>query len=145
MSQHYRFAYNDLRRRVFERTDEIRSALASEPEAYLSWLWHGCPQSAAAPVEGLTARSFSHQGQPAVLIALPPPQQTPEAYFVLILFGKEGPDIYALEKTESVFFPEGTVLGRLYADRHENLGPGCAPDPDEFLKLALKDESGETP
>lgn len=144
MSQHYRFAYIDLKRRALERTEEMREALWSEPESYLSWIWHGCPQGPVGLVPGLKARTFSHHGIPAVLITLPEPEEPPQAYFMLILFADE-PNIYTLEMADKDFVEEGTMLGRLCSDRHENLGPGCAPQADRFLEMVLSEgENGET-
>lgn len=140
--QHYRFAYGYLKGFAFQRTEELRQALWSEPEAFLPWLWQQAALGESAPCPGLSARTFMHGDRSAALITLPEPEEPAEAHYVLILFGSDPPDFYSLEKTEPLWFgegeePSGTILGLWLPDRRYNLGEGPPPDPDQFVAMVL--------
>lgn len=150
--QHYRFAYGYLKGFAFQRTEELRQALWSEPEGFLPWLWQQAGDGESAPCAGLSARTFMHGERAAALITLPEPEEPAEAYFVLILFGADPPGFYSLEKTEPLWFGEGeessgTILGLWLPDRRYNLGEGPPPDADRFVAkvLSLVDTRSDGP
>ncbi len=138
--QHYRFAFGLLRGYAFQRTAELQEALWNEPEAFLPWLWQqAAGKETSLPATGLAVRTFLQQGQPAALITLPEPQDVPDPYFVLILFDRNPPGFYSLEKSSTHLGGNGTVLGFWEADRRSNLGegPGVDADADAFLASVL--------
>lgn len=136
--QHYRFAFGLLKGFAFQRTDELKEALWSEPEAFLPWLWQqAAPGQTSLPSAGLSVRTFDHEGQPAALVTLPEPQDIPDPYYVLILFGTTPPRFYSLEKASTEHGGNGTALGFWEADRRSNLGAGPGTDSDAFVASVL--------
>lgn len=135
MSQQYQFAYGFLKQYAFQRTAELQQYLQTEGESFLTWLWQeSAGKAPSQPCPGLAVTMFTHEQRPAVLITLPPPAKSPEAHFVLILFGTDPPDYYSLEKANGEFAPSGTMLGRWTPQGHENWGLGPEPEPDAFIE-----------
>jgi hypothetical protein len=150
-SQRYVFAHLMLPQVVHDDPEKAR-ALLSGPEGggFLAFLWHRVserlPEEERAPPEGLrSSRHAEPNGTVIVLVTMPPPQRSPEAYFAAVvftpgprklLFFRHPPTVkyLTLELGHTMGGETRTVLCGWSKDgTHYNMGDGPPPESDAFL------------
>ena len=136
-TQHYKFVHVVLKDMFFENRDNlIKNILSSEDELKGLWLdvghYYSKQYEGVEDIDGsdikITAKEF--EDILFVVIALPEPKETVEAYFIGLIvprLKKKKSRYITLEKGE-----EGTVLCEWTKEMHLNFGEGPEPTLDNF-------------
>lgn len=156
---HYIFAHQALRSLIFARPLELFALLGLEHKglAILQTIWKKVGEELQAhggtplPDQGLSAEIARSDGRPILLVQLPPPSGTTEAYFVAVIMtapprkrwlrSPNPPEIryFTLERGADLShmfpgFEAHNVLGEWTKDgSHLNHGPGPAAEKGAFL------------
>ncbi|WP_229927881.1 hypothetical protein [Kitasatospora indigofera] len=104
-------------------------------------MWNGfgesLPLEDRLPSDGLSGRILDHAGHRLLLVTLPAPAASAEAYFAAVVLprGVSTCRFLTLEYSVSpIDGTSGTVLGEWSSEGHHNLGQGPEPMPDLFLE-----------
>lgn len=161
-SQRYVFAHRALPQVVHDDPEKARTLLSGpEGAGFLAFLWHRVgerlPPEERAPAEGLeTSRHVKPDGTVIILVTMPPPKRSPEAWFAALvftpgprkmLFFRHPPTVQylTLELGHDVDGETRTVLCGWSKDgTHYNLGDGPPPESDAFLDR-VRGMGGEAP
>jgi hypothetical protein len=142
---HYVFAHQALPQLSASSPRESFAALnMPERNEALLHLWkHVGDQlpEGEAPIEpdGLSASVHAIGDFVIILVTMPPPLFSPEAYFGALAFGPFGGEqdpthrYFTLERSVSIHGADTTVLAEWKNSVHHNLGPGSPPVADLFL------------
>jgi len=150
-TQHYKFVHVVLKDMFFENRDNlIKNILSSEDELKGLWLdvghYYSKQYEGVEDIDGsdikITAKEF--EDILFVVIALPEPKETVEAYFIGLIvprLKKKKSRYITLEKGD-----EGTVLCEWTQEMHLNFGEGPEPTLDNFQDklIAMGDVSVKT-
>lgn len=144
--QHYKFAHEVLKDAFFEdRNALIETILASEDD--LKGLWYDVGKYYAEHYEGVQELDGSDlsvvvqefEDKFFIIIQMPIPMESPEAYFVGLIIPPEDIDnarYITLEYGEDDDF-NYTVLCEWTEDAHLNLGEGCEPTMTHFKNTLI--------
>jgi hypothetical protein len=149
-AHHYEFAHRLLPGLFLSDPDRFLRTLEGGDVSFLEFLWDDVGKkldpSEVLQKKGLqyTIRSIDEYST-AVFVTMPPPDATPEAYFVALTIQKEDPGLdtsarcltleYSMDfQTEMAI----TVLGEWTLDgKHLNLGLGPEPTEGEFVSAVM--------
>lgn len=138
---HYFFAHMALRKQVMRVPDLLEGALA-EPERLRGWIraaledtegmWGLTREQTTALAQTIAAGRAAIGDRQAVIVAMPPPREPTECYFVAIFRDTDGSiAYYTLER--SVLVP--TVLCGWTSDgAHSNYGASPEPTVEAFVQ-----------
>jgi hypothetical protein len=150
--QHYYFAHNFLRDRVFEHpklfVDKHREELGTK---YLSFLWLIVGETSKAdeddfiPPDGLRCFPIDIGDEYyGLLVQFPTPKKMTEAYFVAIILPVDADDsmpcnFFTLEFTINNDGSEGTVVGEWNSrGSHFSLAAKSAPEKEAFVETVRR-------
>ncbi|UGT40001.1 hypothetical protein LTV02_28730 [Nocardia yamanashiensis] len=140
-AQHYQFAHRLLAHMARSRGAELVKRVAPEnwTAALTDW-WNGLgstlPAADRLAPTGLSGRLIERDGSRIVLVTLPEPTASPEAYFAAFVVPPEAGECryYTLEYSVDPLGGEPyTTLGQWSDGSHINMGPGPAPTAEAFL------------
>lgn len=157
---HYIFAHKVLPKMFFDDPEKFLDIVAHYGNHFLKWLWADVGERIKGgngiPIEGLNHRIIKREnGLMVVVIVLPMPVVTPEAYFVAAAYRSASashpePMVRFITLERSRLPEEGredTFLCEWTRDEaHLNYGKGCKPDIESFVVaiLALLEQRNRT-
>lgn len=139
--QHLRMKYT-LAAFAMREADDFMKLFSTNAQG-LALFWENAAKS-YAPEDRVSAKGAANgvidiRGCEAVFLAMPPPTQRNEAYYMLVLRQPGGRcRVFALEGSLHPTTSEPlTVLAEFYANGRANWGDGPAPTPDAFIRSVL--------
>lgn len=144
---HYRFAHRELARQLLEFGPQVTSPSPSGksllPALVQLWdtLGETLPPEDRLPSHGLDSRHLEVDGHRLLLVTLPTPAVTPEAYFAAAVLpqGAKAIRYLTLEHAVNPFDgTPGTVLGEWTTQNHLNHGQGPSPAADHFVTAVIQ-------
>lgn len=151
--QHYKFAHEILRDYFFKDRNTLLDSLLSSEDILRSF-WTDVGKYYAENFEGVEELDGSeirishmeYSDTHFVIIQLPQPEQSPEAYFIGLILphNNEGDGRYiTLEYGDDEEVGKYTVLCEWNREAHRNFGVGCHPTKKDFQDtlIALVDET----
>lgn len=125
-NQHYLFAHRLLPEVFAADPEGMLAMLRGDASGPMLEMWARCQQGKPMSSQGLAARLIERPGFTVGLVTMPPPQNSPEAYFIAMVFEPGPPRYLVLEKGA-----RGTIVGQW--NPRGNLGEGPPPEVDQFL------------
>ncbi|ARF78226.1 hypothetical protein ACIG0C_11885 [Kitasatospora aureofaciens] len=144
---HYRFAHRELPRHLLKFGPQVTSPAPNGGSLVPAFtkLWNSfgetLPPEDRLPSNGLDCRHVEVEGTRLLLVTLPTPAGTTEAYFCASVLPK-GANAVRYLTLEHAINPfdgsPGTVLGEWTTESHLNHGPGPSPVADLFVASVVQ-------